>query len=234
MPAERGSVRRSELLITCEHGGNRVPRRYRHAFARAGRALASHEGYDPGALQLAREFSRRLGAPLYYSTTTRLLVELNASLWHPRFFSRYSTRLSTGLKNAAVERHYLPYRQTVKEHVARVLSRGAAIVHISCHTFTPRLAGQLRHADVGLLFDPARGKEARFCSAWAAALAAAGLHVRRNYPYRGTDDGFTTDLRARFGTRYAGIELEVNQRFPKGDALRWRHLRRLLVETLPR
>jgi len=234
MPAERRAVRRFELLITCEHGGNRVPRRYRRVFARAGRALASHEGYDPGALQMARDFARRLRAPLYYSTTTRLLVELNASLWHPRSFSRYSRRLSTRLKNDAVERYYLPYRAAVREHVARALRRGRRVVHVSCHTFTPRLRGEVRRADVGLLFDPAHGSEATYCSTWAAALKAAGLHVRRNYPYRGRDDGLTTDLRARFGGRYCGIELEVNQRFPKGDRGRWNALRRLLVETLPR
>ena len=40
-----------------------------------------------------------------------------------------------------------------------------------------------------------------------------------------------TDLRAGFGRRYLGIEIEVNQRFPKGDADRWRRLRRLLIVT---
>ena len=57
------------------------------------------------------------------------------------------------------------------------------------------------------------------------------MHVRRNYPYSGTADGLTTDLRAGFGPRYLGIEIEVNQRFPKGDADRWRRLRRLLIVT---
>jgi len=183
---------------------------------------------------VARQFARTLQAPLYYSTTSRLLIELNASLWHPRIFSRYSTRLSTRLKNEAVERYYLPYRKTVTAHVARALRRGGTLLHISCHSFTPRLAGEVRHADIGLLFDPAHGREAKFCAAWARALTAAGLRVRRNYPYRGTDDGLTTDLRARFGRRYAGIELEVNQRFPRGDPARWARLRRVLIETLPK
>src|SRR5436305_13375521 len=49
MPRKRRLLR-YELLITCEHGGNAVPERYRGAFAGAARALASHRGYDPGAL----------------------------------------------------------------------------------------------------------------------------------------------------------------------------------------
>ena len=231
MPRERRLLRHDELLITCEHGGNRIPPRYRAAFASAARALASHQGYDPGALALAREFARRLAAPLVYSTTSRLLIELNSSLWHARCFSRYAQRLPNALRSEVVERYYRPYRDQVKAHVARGLQRGKRVVHLSCHSFTPRLAGVVRHADIGLLFDPARAAEARLCAAWAARLARAGVHVRRNYPYKGTADGLTTDLRAGFGPRYLGIEIEVNQRFPKGDAKRWRRLRRLLIAT---
>jgi predicted N-formylglutamate amidohydrolase len=231
MPRERRLLRSDELLITCEHGGNRIPARYRAAFAKAARALASHEGYDPGALELAREFARRLDAPFVYSTTSRLLIELNSSLWHPRCFSRFAQRLPNILRSEIVERYYLPYRDEVKQRVARALRRGKRVVHVSCHSFTPRLAGVVRHADIGLLFDPARAAEARLCAVWAKALARAGLHVRRNYPYKGTADGLTTDLRASFGPRYLGIEIEVNQRFPKGDAERWRRLRRVLVAT---
>ena len=231
MPRERRLLRSDQLLISCEHGGNRIPPRYRAAFAKAARALASHAGYDPGALELAREFARRLDAPLVYSTTSRLLIELNSSLWHPRCFSRYAQRLPNILRSELVERYYLPYRDEVKQRVAQGLRRAKRVVHVSCHTFTPRLAGVGRHADIGLLFDPARAAEAHLCALWAAASARAGLHVRRNYPYKGTADGLTTDLRASFGPRYLGIEIEVNQRFPKGEAERWRRLRRLLVDT---
>ena len=41
-------------LITCEHGGNRIPPRYRDLFAGCEALLQSHRGYDPGALTLAR------------------------------------------------------------------------------------------------------------------------------------------------------------------------------------
>jgi hypothetical protein len=52
--------------------------------------------------------------------------------------------------------------------------------------------------------------------------------VRRNYPYRGTADGFTTYLRRQFSARkYLGIELEVNQsllgRQPRETAARVAH-----------
>jgi predicted N-formylglutamate amidohydrolase len=133
-----------------------------------------------------------------------------------------------------VRRYYRPYRERLEARVAAAVARGARVVHLSCHSFTPRLAGVSRRADVGLLFDPRRPGEARFCAAWRARLRAASarLVVRHNYPYRGSSDGLTTYLRTRFGQdRYLGIELEVNQKFPKGDPRRWRSLRSLLVES---
>ena len=40
-------------MLTCEHGGNRVPRRLSRAFAPIRGMLATHRGWDPGALELA-------------------------------------------------------------------------------------------------------------------------------------------------------------------------------------
>jgi predicted N-formylglutamate amidohydrolase len=225
-------AKRPLLLISCEHGGNHIPPRYRSAFAGAGRVLASHRGYDPGALELARQFARRLEAPLLYATASRLLVELNRSPGHPQLFSAYSRRLPPALRRELMERYYLPYRSALERRVRFGVRSGRRVVHLSCHSFTPRLAGVIRTADVGLLFDPARAGEAALCTRLAQRLAPTGLRVRRNYPYRGTGDGLTTYLRRRFPERaYAGIELEVNQKLPKGDRSRWRALRATLVQT---
>jgi len=212
-----------------------VPARYRAAFIGAERTLASHRGYDRGALQLAREFSRRLQAPLVHSTISRLLIELNRSLDHSQIFSPYALRLAPATRDELVGRYYLPYRDAIARRVAAALRRGHRVIHLSCHSFTPRLGGILRTTDIGLLFDSRRAGETAFCHRWQAALRSRDprLRVRRNYPYRGSDDGLTTDLRRRFPERsYIGIELEVNQRFPRGDARRWNALRAALLTTL--
>jgi predicted N-formylglutamate amidohydrolase len=72
------------FLVTCEHGGNRIPAPYRKLFVRQRALLDSHRGWDPGALQMARALSTALRAPLVASTTSRLLVDLNRSAGHPR------------------------------------------------------------------------------------------------------------------------------------------------------
>jgi predicted N-formylglutamate amidohydrolase len=102
------------------------------------------------------------------------------------------------------------------------------------HSFTPRLDGRVRTADVGLLYDPARADELRFCRDWKAALRACDptLRVRRNYPFLGKADGLVTHLRDTFPRRkYLGIELEVNQaRLAAPGASR--QLARLIAESL--
>ena len=223
------------LLFTCEHGGNRIPARYDALFRSHKRELDSHFGYDPGALVYAREFAKAFEAELICSTTSRLLVELNRSRHHPRLFSRITRMLPADERQRILERYYEPYRTSVETRVREAARAGERLLHVSCHSFTPRLDGVVRTADIGLLYDPRREGEARFCRSWQSVLErlAPQWRVRRNYPYRGSDDGLTTYLRSRFDGRvYRGVEIEVNQKFPLGDARAWRSMRRLLVESL--
>jgi predicted N-formylglutamate amidohydrolase len=230
MPRAQRALRPVELFESCEHGGNRIPARYRKLFSASAGVLATHRAYDPGALAVARDFARAFQAKLFYSTVSRLLVELNRSLGHRQAFS---ARVPASLRGELIARYYEPYRGQLEARVAAALRRGKRVVHLSCHSFTPRLAGVRRHADIGLLFDPRRRAEALPCATWQKHLQKEGkLVVRRNYPYRGSDDGLTTYLRTRFRSRdYLGIELEVNQKFPRADGARWRWLRRLLIRT---
>ena len=226
------------LLITCEHGGNRVPAAYRALFsegAGAARALASHRGWDPGALPLARELARRLDAPLLACTTTRLVVDTNRSVGRPGLFSEWTRGLPAEERDAIVARWWQPHRSRVEELVRSRVRGRARVLHLAVHSFTPRWKGRTRAIDVGLLYDPARAGERTFVTGWLEALRErrGDLRLARNRPYRGNADGLTTWLRTRFGDpRYLGIELEVSQRFPLGPGTAWQRLRRDLGRSL--
>jgi predicted N-formylglutamate amidohydrolase len=223
------------LVFTCEHGGNRVPARYQEHFEGAARAVASHRGWDRGALPLARELARAFAAPLFACTTTRLLVDPNRSVGHPGLFSEWTRDLSRAEREAILARWWAPHREDV-ERTVRSRARGRRpVLHLSVHSFTPRWKGRARTVDVSLLYDPSRAPERAFAGAWLGALGTRRpeLRLRRNQPYRGTADGLTSYLRTRFPEeRYLGIELEVSQRFPLASSSSWRRLRRDLVETL--
>jgi predicted N-formylglutamate amidohydrolase len=234
------------LLLTCEHASNRVPARWAATMAGARRALASHRGWDPGALNLARFLARRLAVPLTAGGASRLVVDLNRSRHHPRLFSQWTSLLPPASREAILDAIWRPYREDVARQVEVSRRGGRRVLHLSIHSFTPVLDGRRRDVDLGLLFDPARAGERRLARAWKPALQAAlalpsrrtraagsPLRVRLNAPYRGTADGLTTDLRRRFpATAYIGLELEVNQRLPAGDPAAWRRLRTLILDTL--
>jgi predicted N-formylglutamate amidohydrolase len=223
------------FLVTCEHGGNRIPAPYRRLFAEWRASLDSHRGYDPGALVMARTLARSLRAPLVTSTVSRLLVDLNRSPGNPQMFSQATRGASATLREDIVRTHYMPYRTQVERLVRQALARGRRVIHISSHSFTPALHGKVRRADVGLLYDPGRMGEAALCARWQAALAAIApqLAVRRNYPYSGKGDGLTKHLRSRYPQRaYVGVELEINQRIVFAAGPEWVALRRTLVAAL--
>ena len=222
-------------IVTCEHGGNQVPCRYAPLFAGQEELLASHRGWDPGALELADRLATRLGALLFGATTTRLLVDLNRSPGAPDLFSEISRGLPAAERARVLAERYFPYRLAVEAAVAAALTDdGATVLHLSAHSFTPALDPPARDFDLGILFDPERPREAAFARRLRAALAARAPHlsVRDNQPYLGTADGLTTHLRRRFPAgRYLGIELEVNQRLPLGKVARWRQAIEDVVEA---
>src|SRR5690606_24936620 len=87
----RPSVER--WLFTCEHGGRTVPGEFAHLFRGAGHVLGSHRGWDPGALDVFNALAPALGAAAFPADTTRLLIDLNRSLHHPRVFSEFTRQL---------------------------------------------------------------------------------------------------------------------------------------------
>jgi predicted N-formylglutamate amidohydrolase len=222
------------MFITCEHGGNSVPKDFAALFYKARKLLEGHRGYDAGALQLARKFAGELKAPLFFSKVTRLLIDLNRSPDNPGRFSEITKALSAEEKAAIENRYYTPYRGGVQSAFARCIEKRGLAVHISVHTFTPVLHGKVRIADIGLLYDPSRKNEAAFCVSWQEAFhrLQPDVKIRRNYPYRGKSDGFTTHLRRSFPERsYLGIELEVNQKILRNGAA-WLKLRQALLQSL--
>jgi predicted N-formylglutamate amidohydrolase len=223
------------LIVTCEHGGREVPPAFAPLFREHRRLLDSHRGWDPGALELARELARASGAPCFTSTTTRLLVDLNRSLGHPALFSEITRPLARTVQQEIVAVHYRPHRDAVVQEVTRHIAAGRSVLHVASHSFTPVLDGIARRADVGCLYDPRRPAESNLAACWLSALArrAPGLRLRRNYPYRGRGDGLTAFLRKRFvDAAYAGVELEVNQALVAQGGAPWVRLRSDLIAAL--
>ncbi|MBY0544533.1 MAG: N-formylglutamate amidohydrolase [Gammaproteobacteria bacterium] len=223
--------KQSFVTITCEHGGNDIPDIYRPLFLHANDLLSSHRGLDLGALSVFMALKEANIANFYHHTTiSRLFVELNRSLGHPRLWSEFTQNLSIDIKDQILASYYFPYRSLVESTIKDGIHKMGRVIHLSIHSFTAQLNGEQRKAEVGFLYDPSRF-EKPFCDAWRVQMQALKptWRIRRNYPYRGTADGLITYLRKKFSaSEYLGIELEMNQELLRSD----KDVGKIIVQSL--
>ncbi len=203
----------NSVILSCEHAGNLVPDHYKYLFEQDQKVLETHRGWDPGAWELAQFLSTQLNVHLHGCHVTRLLIEANRSLDSSQLFSEYSSKLSNSEKEKLIKTIYHPYRNKVREFLNAALK---PVLHLSIHSFTPIWSGVERSVDIGILYDPNQALEHTFSLRLKEALETClpGKKIKFNEPYKGTDDGFTTELRKQFAlNQYAGIELEVSQKY---------------------
>jgi predicted N-formylglutamate amidohydrolase len=134
-----------------------------------------------------------------------------------------------------VDQHWRPHRLAVESHVASAIERGQRVIHIASHSFTPQLHGEVRNADIGLLYDPSRPGEVTLARLWMKQLKlrSSALRVRLNYPYAGKGDGLTSTLRKAHGPgSYVGLESELNQIHVARGGAALRALRHDVVSAL--
>jgi predicted N-formylglutamate amidohydrolase len=210
-----------KCIISCEHASNRVPPRFGYLFKGREKVLSSHQAYDHGTANLAGRLAGRLKSSVYLGTVTRLLIDLNRSPSNKKsLYSSYSRKLEQNERELLLNKYYSPYREKVAGRIGGIIAQGKPVLHISVHSFAPVKSGKVRKADIGLLFDPGRKFEKDISGFLVEFLQKniASLRVRRNYPYLGKTDGFTSFLRKKYsGKLYAGIEIEINQALLSAD-----------------
>jgi len=201
------------LLLTCEHASAAVPDALRERFlAHHGdeRILETHRAYDIGARSAARFLAKALGAPLLETEVSRLVVDANRHRSHPRVLGPAFSAAEPELREALLTAHHDPHRARVREAVGK-----GPVLHLAVHSMTSQLEGLVRGMDMALLYDPARPTERRLADDWKHGMQqrVRGIRLRRNAPYRGVSDGLPTSIRKELpDARYAGFELELNQR----------------------
>ena len=209
-----------KLMLTCEHASNRLPAAFKKAVPAD--VLKTHRAYDIGALLVFHKLVR-FAKPEFHceGKLSRLFVDLNRTITNKSAFSEYYEALESRDKAAAEKAkaqataYWKEYRDNVEKFV--VSNKGTEIVHLGIHSFTPVLNGKVRNTDIGILYDPARPQERAYANVIKDEIKRLypAMKVRFNYPYKGSSDGLTTTLRKKFGPRYVGIEIEINQKFFK-------------------
>ncbi len=211
-----------KLFLSCEHGGNQIPKEYSSLFKDADELLISHRGWDPGALELFRAMHSKNTFFSIYSETSRLLVDLNRSLHRRTLFSELTKGMNQQEKELILNQYYHPFRNAFAHAAEEVVLSGEEIFHVSVHSFTPELNGVVRTADIGLLYHPAHNDEKQWAIRWKSELEKEfpNFRIRFNYPYLGKIDGHVAKLRKQFGNSYSGIELEMNNKYANDQTVR--------------
>lgn len=209
-----------KLVLTCEHGGNYIPIEYNALFTNQEAVLHSHRGFDLGALDVFQSL-KPIADFSKFSTTSRLLIELNRSLHHKNLFSEFTNKLSKAEKQKIIAQYYKPYRDAVEGVILQYIQEGETVIHISIHSFTPIWKKVERRVDIGLLYDSRIPKEKDFCKVFKAEILriSNNYDIRFNQPYLGRSDGFTTYLRKQFSENYIGIEIEINQKYSRNNQM---------------
>lgn len=219
-------MKRNSILFTCEHASCAVPQFLKKNSSQISQLiLRSHRGFDEGALEIAKSlqnyFSESIEVPLFSGRWSRLVIDLNRSANHPKVFSKWTRVISKEKRLKIMNSIYHPFRTQVIEFILSQLKNKRNVCHLSIHTFTPVLNGEVRNCEIGILYDPRRVKELKLARQIKKNIEKMvcenqldQVRVRMNYPYRGTSDGHTAQLRKRFtASGYSGIELEFNQRW---------------------
>lgn len=202
-----------KLILTCEHATNLLPSQYQAHFESEQHRLETHEGFDLGAFEVYKSLQDLADYSSHYPWS-RLLIEVNRSLHHPRLFSSISKHLDPTEKNRLIVDFYESYRHQIQQKIEDSIKAGEQVLHVSVHSFTPVLNGSIREAELGILYDPRRKAEKDWAEGFKKELKShfGQFKIRMNYPYLGKSDGFTTSLRKKFPKHYMGIELEINQK----------------------
>ena len=202
-------------MLTCEHASYRLPAAFKKAVP--AEVLKTHRAYDIGAAQVFRKLVK-FAKPEFSceGKYSRLFVDLNRTITNKSSFSEFYEALNKAAAakaKAEASAYWTEYRAAIEKFVKANAKK--EIIHLGIHSFTPELNGKVRNTDIGILYDPSRPKECELAQVIKAEIKRLHpeMKVRFNYPYKGTSDGLTTTLRKKFGPRYAGLEIEINQKF---------------------
>ncbi len=189
----------ADIVLICEHASNFVPPQYDKLGLRDA-ALQSHIAWDPGALAVAQQLSRRLDAPLVAQRISRLIYDCNrapdASGAVPEASETThipgNANLSPAARRAREVAVYAPFKVAIDGCVDRRIARGQPPTIVTVHSFAPVYHGVRRDVEIGVVYDV----DSRFADLFLTiARTQSEMAIRRNEPY-GPADGVTHTLAA--------------------------------------
>lgn len=233
----------SDLFITCDHAGKRIPRRLGDLGLPAGER-ERHIAWDIGILETSKRMADILDATLVAQVYSRLVVDCNRDPSMQSYIAAISEATAIpgniGLSDEQVAARtreiYKPYHDRI---VSLLDARAAAkrrTVLVAMHSFTPVFKGIARPWQIGLLYN----RDKSVARILHELLSTTCLTVGDNEPYAITD---TSDYGIPVHGEQRGIpsiEIEIRQDLIAHEpgqrewAQRMAWMFRQVLERLPR
>ena len=177
----------SPIVLVCEHASNYIPEEYA-GLGLDGTDLARHIAWDIGAADLTRALSRRLDAPAFLGTYSRLLIDLNRPPDVPASMPVRSEAtdipgnrsVPPNERNRRTQLIFAPFQAAIANHMEQRRLAARDSILFAIHSFTPVYLGERRPWHIGVLFN----KATKLSQAIIAGLRAdPTLNVGANVPY---------------------------------------------------
>ena len=178
------------LLLLFDHAGKEVPGGLAATLGISEEMLSRHIGWDIGAADLTRTLAELLGGAAILNHCSRLVVDVNRRPGSATSIPAVSDgcvvpgnqHLPPDAAAERVRHYFLPYHRAVARRIAAFRREGRVPAVISVHSFTPRMNGEDRPWQVGVLWRHDR----RIAAPVIEALRWRGdLVVGDNQPYSG-------------------------------------------------
>ena len=187
---------KSPYVFVCEHASNYIPERF-DGLGLDPESLIAHIAWDPGAVEVARQLSEQLDAPLLEATYSRLLIDCNRPLDARDLIPEISETtvipgnhdLNSLERTARIDLSHRPFHRRIEEVIHKRAARGLASWIVTIHSFTPIYKGVSRRWPIGIIHDA----DARIAEPLIAALEKDNsLNVGVNEPYSPADRVYYT------------------------------------------
>lgn len=185
----------SGLVLICEHASNALDDNW-GPLGLNDEITGSHIAWDLGALRLARKLAASLapttgGTVLIHAPLSRLIYDLNRSPDQadamPEQSEAYlipgNKALSLNQRLDRTQSLYLPFHDSVREEICRILAQGKRPLLLTIHSFTPVYNGQQRDVEFGVIHDA----DDTLARAIVSAAGQSDLDTRLNEPYSAKD-----------------------------------------------
>ncbi len=209
-----GTFGKTPVLFFVDHVRNEIPCEF-HDLGVDHRFLATHIGYDVGALDLTLDVAQRFDARTVWCGFSRLLIDPNRSLDREDLIPEVSDgitipgnqNLTATAREERIHRFFEPYHIELAEEIDASVREYAQHMIISIHSFTPRLHADKidRPWEIGVLWNHDEPSARTFMQ---SISDRSSFSVGDNAPYDARGFNYTIDRHVK-PLRLKHLTLEI-------------------------